>query len=60
MYALPADVIQNPTFRLVPLSVQVILNAFRRKPIDQVLPAAAAGVGIMARVPLACGLLSGR
>src|ERR1039458_6642322 len=42
-------------------SVQIILNAFRRKPLDQVLPAAAAaGVGIIARVPLASGLLSGR
>ncbi len=43
------------------MSVQIILNAFRLKPLDQVLPAAAeAGVGIIARVPLASGLLSGR
>jgi aryl-alcohol dehydrogenase-like predicted oxidoreductase len=43
------------------VSVQIILNAFRLKPLDQVLPAAqAAGVGIIARVPLASGLLSGR
>ncbi|MFC0005373.1 aldo/keto reductase [Micromonospora siamensis] len=42
-------------------SVQIILNAVRLKPLDQVLPAAAAaGVGIIARVPLASGLLSGR
>ncbi|MGH3396066.1 MAG: aldo/keto reductase [Streptosporangiaceae bacterium] len=45
-------------------SVQIILNAFRRKPLEQVLPAALAagrnGVGIIARVPLASGLLSGR
>ncbi|WP_322937339.1 aldo/keto reductase [Nocardioides bizhenqiangii] len=42
-------------------SVQIILNAFRHKPLDAVLPAAAeAGVGIIARVPLASGLLSGR
>ena len=42
-------------------SVQIILNVFRRKPLEQVLPAAAeAGVGIIARVPLASGLLSGR
>ncbi len=42
-------------------SVQIILNAFRHKPLDQVLPAAAAaGVGVIARVPLASGLLSGR
>ncbi len=42
-------------------SVQVILNAFRLKPLDRVLPAAReAGVGILARVPLASGLLSGK
>ena len=42
-------------------TVQIILNAFRLKPIERVLPAArAAGVGIIARVPLASGLLSGR
>jgi aryl-alcohol dehydrogenase-like predicted oxidoreductase len=42
-------------------SVQIILNAFRLKPLDEVLPAAAeAGVGVIARVPLASGLLSGR
>ncbi|MFC7405110.1 aldo/keto reductase [Georgenia alba] len=46
---------------LAPASVQIILNAFRRKPLEQVLPRAAeAGVGIIARVPLASGLLSGR
>jgi aryl-alcohol dehydrogenase-like predicted oxidoreductase len=42
-------------------SVQIILNAFRLKPLDEVLPAAReAGVGIIARVPLASGLLSGK
>ncbi|WP_372595519.1 aldo/keto reductase [Actinotalea sp.] len=42
-------------------SVQIILNVFRRKPLEQVLPAAQdAGVGIIARVPLASGLLTGR
>ncbi len=42
-------------------SVQIILNAFRQKPLDEVLPAAEqAGVAIIARVPLASGLLSGR
>ena len=41
--------------------MQIILNAFRLKPVERVLPAArAAGVGIIARVPLASGLLSGR
>ena len=42
-------------------SIQIILNAFRLKPLDRVLPAAhEAGVAIIARVPLASGLLSGR
>ena len=42
-------------------SVQIILNAFRLKPLEAVLPAAAAaGVAIIARVPLASGLLTGR
>ncbi|MFC8723545.1 aldo/keto reductase [Kitasatospora sp. NPDC057198] len=42
-------------------SVQIILNPFRLKPLDEVLPAAEkAGVGIIARVPLASGLLSGK
>lgn len=41
-------------------SVQIIFNAFRLKPLEEVLPAAKeAGVGIIARVPLASGLLSG-
>lgn len=42
-------------------SVQIIVNPFRLKPLERVLPAAhAAGVAILARVPLASGLLSGR
>jgi aryl-alcohol dehydrogenase-like predicted oxidoreductase len=42
-------------------SIQIILNAFRLKPLGAVLPAAReAGVGVIARVPLASGLLSGR
>src|SRR3954466_5717879 len=42
-------------------SVQIILNASRLKPLDEVLPAAQqGGVGIIARVPLASGLLSGK
>lgn len=42
-------------------SVQIILNAFRLKPLEEVLPAAkSARVGIIARVPLASGLLSGK
>jgi aryl-alcohol dehydrogenase-like predicted oxidoreductase len=43
------------------VSVQIILNCLRLKPLEQVLPAALdAGVAIIARVPLASGLLSGR
>jgi len=42
-------------------TIQIIVNAFRLKPFEEVLPAAQeAGVGIIARVPLASGLLSGR
>src|SRR5919112_1761056 len=42
-------------------SIQVILNVFRRKPLEELLPAAAeAQVGVLARVPLASGLLTGR
>ncbi|WP_117212593.1 aldo/keto reductase [Allorhizocola rhizosphaerae] len=42
-------------------SVQLILNMLRLGPLDEVLPAAReAGVGVIARVPLASGLLSGK
>jgi aryl-alcohol dehydrogenase-like predicted oxidoreductase len=42
-------------------TVQIILNCLRLKPLERVLPAAReAGVGIIARVPLASGLLSGK
>ena len=42
-------------------SVQIIFNIFRQKPIESVLPAARAKeVGIIARVPLASGLLTGK
>ncbi|GAA3190514.1 aldo/keto reductase [Nonomuraea roseoviolacea] len=42
-------------------TVQIILNMLRLGPLEEVLPAArAAGVGVIARVPLASGLLSGR
>jgi aryl-alcohol dehydrogenase-like predicted oxidoreductase len=42
-------------------TVQIIFNPFRLKPLDEVLPAAQdAGVGIVVRVPLASGLLSGK
>jgi aryl-alcohol dehydrogenase-like predicted oxidoreductase len=42
-------------------SIQIIFNAFRHKPLEEVLPRAVEqGVGILARVPLASGLLSGK
>ena len=42
-------------------TVQVIFNAFRLKPMGQLLPACQkADVGVIVRVPLASGLLSGR
>jgi len=42
-------------------SVQIIINAFRLKPLETVLPLAVErGIGIIARVPLASGLLSGK
>jgi len=42
-------------------SIQIIVNILRRKPLDAVLPVAAArGVAVIARVPLASGLLTGR
>ena len=42
-------------------TVQIVMNCFRLKPLEQVLPAARqAGVGVIVRVPLASGLLTGR
>lgn len=42
-------------------SIQIIVNIFRRKPLERVVAEAAdAGVAILARVPLASGLLSGK
>lgn len=42
-------------------SVQIIVNIFRRKPLERVLSEAhAAEVAVIARVPLASGLLSGK
>lgn len=43
------------------VSLQVIFNLFRQRLVDELLPAAAAaGVGIIARVPLASGVLTGK
>jgi aryl-alcohol dehydrogenase-like predicted oxidoreductase len=49
--------IQHPNVQ----SVQIIFNAFRRKPADELFPVARERkVGIIARVPLASGLLTGK
>jgi aryl-alcohol dehydrogenase-like predicted oxidoreductase len=51
------DAMQHPGVQ----SIQIIFNMFRPKPSEQVLPAARAKqVGILARVPLASGLLTGK
>lgn len=43
------------------VSLQIIFNIYRQKPLENLLPAAQArGVGIIVRLPLASGLLSGR
>ncbi len=43
------------------ISVQIIFNMLRQRPADLFLPEAAArGVGVIARVPLASGLLTGK
>lgn len=42
-------------------SLQIIFNIFRQKPVTELLPQAKAqGVGIIVRLPLASGLLSGK
>lgn len=42
-------------------AIEVIFNMFRLKPTEELFPAAKAkGIGILARVPLASGLLTGR
>jgi len=49
--------IRHPNVR----TVQIIFNMFRLKPAESFFPAAKAqGVGILARVPLASGLLTGK
>lgn len=49
--------LEHPTLT----SIQIIFNLVRQDPIDAVLPAAAAnGVGVIVRLPLASGVLSGK
>jgi aryl-alcohol dehydrogenase-like predicted oxidoreductase len=51
------DAMRHPGVR----SIQIIFNMFRLKPLEKVLPEAKANqVGIIARVPLASGLLTGK
>jgi aryl-alcohol dehydrogenase-like predicted oxidoreductase len=51
------DAMRHPGVR----SIQIIFNMFRLKPLEEVLPKARANnVGIIARVPLASGLLTGK
>ena len=49
--------LENPNVR----ALQVIFNIFRQKPLKELFPVAKEkGVGILARVPLASGLLTGK
>ncbi|RSL30319.1 aldo/keto reductase [Salibacterium salarium] len=49
--------LENPNVR----ALQVIFNIFRQKPLEQLLPQAKEqGVGILTRLPLASGLLTGK
>ncbi|GAE35154.1 aldo/keto reductase [Halalkalibacter akibai] len=49
--------LENPNVR----ALQVIFNLFRQKPLEELFPKAYnKGVGILARVPLASGLLTGK
>jgi len=51
------DAMRHPNVQ----SIQIIFNMFRQKPAEQVFPEARARqVGILARVPLASGLLTGK
>jgi aryl-alcohol dehydrogenase-like predicted oxidoreductase len=51
------DAMRHPNVQ----SVQIIFNMFRQKPAEQVFPEAKAKqVGILARVPLASGMLTGK
>lgn len=51
------DAMRHPNVQ----SIQIIFNMFRQKPLEQVFPAAKAKqIGILARVPLASGLLTGK
>jgi aryl-alcohol dehydrogenase-like predicted oxidoreductase len=49
--------LENPNVK----SLQIIFNMFRQKPLEQLIPAAyEKGVGLLVRLPLASGLLTGK
>jgi len=63
-YGVSVETVEEGLFCLTNPNVkalQVIFNIFRQKPLKQLLPQAKAqGVGILARLPLASGLLTGK
>ncbi|MDQ0256946.1 aryl-alcohol dehydrogenase-like predicted oxidoreductase [Evansella vedderi] len=63
-YGVSVETVEEGLFCLTNPNVkalQVIFNIFRQKPIDELFPQAQEkGVGILARVPLASGLLTGK
>lgn len=63
-YGVSVETVEEGLFCLTQPNVQalqVIYNVFRQKPGDQLFPAAnAKGVGILVRLPLASGLLTGK
>ncbi|WP_297989363.1 aldo/keto reductase [Anoxybacillus sp.] len=63
-YGVSVETVEEGLFCLTNPNVkalQVILNIFRQKPLERLLPQAKAqGVGILARLPLASGLLTGK
>ncbi|WP_017434285.1 aldo/keto reductase [Saccharococcus caldoxylosilyticus] len=63
-YGVSVETVEEGLFCLTNPNVkalQVIFNIFRQKPLEQLLPQAKEqGVGILARLPLASGLLTGK
>lgn len=63
-YGVSVETVEEGLFCLTNPNVaalQVIFNLFRQKPLEELFPKAAEqGVGILARVPLASGLLTGK
>jgi aryl-alcohol dehydrogenase-like predicted oxidoreductase len=63
-YGVSVETVEEGLFCLEQTNVntlQIIFNIFRQKPLDNLLPKAKEkGVGVLARVPLASGLLTGK